>query len=291
MYLLKRGGFWLSDKTYLKLLFPLATGYSLNIEQPSTFQEKLQWLKLYDRIPQHTNLVDKYKVKEIVSQKIGSQYIIPTLGVWKSFQEIDFDSLPEKFVLKTTHGGGSLGVVICKDKSTFNYSEAEKKLNKSLKQNIYKYMREWPYKNVPRRIIAEEYLDFPSKKDLTDYKIFCFNGTPKFIQVIQDRNSVESIDFFDTDWNHQPFVGLTPNCKNAPILSKKPKNLDIMLQIASKLAEDTAFVRVDLYNIEGKIYFGELTFYPASGFGKFTPHCWDKHLGDLLLLKSTSIVR
>ena len=146
-------------------------------------------------------------------------------------------------------------------------------------------MREWPYANVPRRIIAEEYIDFPTKKDLTDYKIFCFNGKSKYIQVIQDRNSEESIDFFATSWNHQPFVGLTPNCKNALTPPEKPKNLDIMLQIASKLALNTKFVRVDLYNIDGKVYFGELTFYPASGFGKFTPDSWDRHLGNMLSLK------
>lgn len=284
LFLLKIMGTWLSDGTYLKLKFYLTTGYPLNLKNPKTFQEKIQWLKLNDRNPYYTDLVDKYAVKKIVADSIGKEYVIPNLGVWNNFEEIDFKSLPEKFVLKTTHGGGSLGVVICNDKQSFDYTAAKKKLQKSLNQSIYKYMREWPYKNVPRRIIAETFIDIPLKNDLTDYKIFCFNGKPQYIQVIQDRNSEETIDFFDTNWKHQPFVGLTNNCRNAKTIPEMPKNLRKMLEIAEQLAKNTKFVRVDLYNIEGKIYFGELTFYPASGFGKITPSTWDRTLGDLLTL-------
>lgn len=280
--LFTKGGSWLPDKIYLKIKYFLATRHILDLNNPTRFQEKLQWLKLNDRKSIYTSMVDKYTVKKIVSEKIGSKYIIPTLGVWDSFEQIDFNSLPDKFVLKTTHGGGSLGIVICKDKQTFNYKDAEKRLSKSLKQSIYKIMREWPYKNVRRRIIAESFIECPSKTDLTDYKIFCFNGNPKFIQVIQDRNSEETIDFFDPSWTHLPFVGLTPKCQNATVRPTKPQNLDTMLLIAEQLAENTKFVRVDLYNVDGKIYFGEITFYPASGFGKFTPDIWDKKIGNML---------
>ena len=229
-------------------------------------------------------MVDKNAVKQIVTDKVGKEHIIPTLGVWKSFDDIDFNILPQRFVLKTTHGGGSTGIIICKDRNKFNYKQAKKKLTKSLKTDIYLRMREWPYKNVERQIIAEQYIEIPDKADLTDYKIFCFNGSPKYIQVIQDRNINETIDFFDTSWRHQPFIGLNPKCKNAQIAPRKPINLDEMLRIAKILSYQIPFVRVDLYNINGRILFGELTFYPASGFGKIEPDVWNRYLSDLLIL-------
>ena len=163
-----------------------------------------------------------------------------------------------------------------------NIEEAKQKLKQSLNSDIYNCYREWPYKNVPRRIIAEQFIECPGKIDLTDYKIFCFNGEPKYIQVIQDRHTKETIDFFDTNWNHMDFIGLNKNARNAKVVPTKPKKLDIMLNIARQLAKDTIFIRVDLYSIDIKIFFGELTFYPASGLGTIYPNEWSLKLGDLI---------
>ncbi|MCM1022350.1 MAG: hypothetical protein NC343_08515 [Muribaculum sp.] len=281
------------DKLYLSIIYRCKMGHWIDWKNPQTFTEKIQWLKLYNRRPEYTDMVDKYAVKKLVAEKIGEEYVIPTLGVWNSVNDIDLDSLPDKFVLKTTHGGGGGGVVICRDKASFNFDEAKIKLKQSLKADIYKSLREWPYKNVPRRIIAEQFIELPSIADLTDYKIYCFNGKPTYIQVIQNRNTNETIDFFDTDWNHQEFYGLNPVPKPAkgpvPKPAKgpvpKPANLSDMLFVAGKLAMDTQFVRVDLYQTDSGIYFGELTFFPASGIGTFTPEYWNGRLGDLLSLE------
>lgn len=256
----------------------------INWKNPQTFTEKLQWLKLYNRKPKYTTMVDKLAVKDFVSERIGPEYIIPTIGVWDSVNEIDIDSLPSSFVLKTTHGGGSGGVVVCKDKSKFDLESAKRKLNESLKSDIYINYREWPYKNVPRRIIAEKFIEIPGKKDLTDYKVFCFNGEPRYIQVIQDRNTNETIDFFDTEWNHQEFIGLNPKVKNATKIPDCPHNFNEMLSIARKLSEGIPFVRVDLYQTQEECLFGEMTFYPASGFGRFTPDSWNLMIGNLIKL-------
>lgn len=285
--IINRFGTWLPDKQFLKIKFWLSLGYKLNIKNPKTFQEKIQWLKLYNRMPEYTKMVDKYAVKDYVAGIIGKEYIIPTLGVWESTEEIDFHELPNQFVLKTTHAGGGGGVIVCRDKSMLDIESAKQKLDKSLKSDIYKYYREWPYKNVPRRIIAEQLLEIPDKKDLIDYKIYCFNGKPVYIQVIQDRNTKETIDFFDTEWNHQEFLGLLnerSEISYEATVPTEPDNLDEMLIVAEKLAKDTTFVRVDLYNIDSKVYFGELTFYPASCFGKFTPAEWPSKHRDLIQL-------
>lgn len=277
---------FIKDDLYLRIKYRLEMGENLNLKKPIKFQEKLQWLKLYNRQPEYTKLVDKYAVKEYVKNLIGEKHVIPTLGVWNNFDEIDFNKLPDKFVLKTTHGGGNTGVIICRDKNSFDYVLAKKKLQKSLRSDIYKIYKEWPYKNVPKRIIAEKYIEHPNKKDLTDYKVFCFNGNPEYIQVIQDRNTNETIDFFDVNWIHQKFTGLNFKNRityyNAPIPPSKPDNLDKMIDFARILAQNTIFLRVDFYNIENHIFFGELTFYPASGFGKFTPDEWDIKIGDRL---------
>ena len=272
------------DKTYLKIVYRLQMGKPLNLKTPRTFQEKIQWLKIYRRKPVFTTMVDKYEVKDYVRGLIGEKYIIPTLGVWNKFDEIDFDKLPDKFVLKTTHGGGNCGVVVCRDKGTFDIVAAKKKLEDSQTVSIYDVYKEWPYKNVPRRIIAEEFVEMPGKEDLTDFKFFCFKGVPRYIQVIQDRNTIETIDFFDTDWNHQEFFGLNPIAKPSGLDIAKPSGLAKMLAIAGILAKDTEFLRVDLYNTGDKILFGELTFYPASGFGTFTPTEWNRKLGDMIVL-------
>lgn len=264
-------------------------GSWINWKNPKTFTEKLQWLKLYNRRPEYTMMVDKYAVKKYVANIIGEEYIIPTLGVWDKPEDIDWDSLPNQFVLKTTHGGGGGGVVICKDKTTFNKKEAVDKLNQSFKSDIYRELREWPYKNVQKRIIVEKFMapkKSPTPKDLPDYKFFCFNGEPQYCQVIRDRHTKETIDFYDMDWNHQEFVGLNPVACNGLTPVARPGNLDEMKNICRKLADSKSFVRVDLYVIEDKSYFGELTLYPASGMGVFTPEEWNGKLGDLLTLQT-----
>lgn len=273
---------WLPDGLFLRLRFLFEQRAVLHLSKPRTFQEKIQWLKLNRRKPEYTTMVDKYAVKDFVAQKIGAEYIIPTLGVWDSFDQIDFDSLPDKFVLKTTHGGGNGGVVICRGKASFDYDNARAKLTASLSGDIYANLREWPYKNVPRRIIAEQFIEETGKEDLTDYKFYCFNGVPRYIQVIQDRNSHETIDFYDTDWTKQEFYGLNPVAKPASHTMPLPDSLPTMLDIARKLSVGTEFLRVDLYTVGSKVYFGELTFFPASGFGTFTPEKWNLTLGEMI---------
>lgn len=284
LVLLTRTAYLWPDKIYLQLRFRLEMGKKLDLNNPKSFTEKIQWLKLNNRKQEYITMVDKYSVKDYVGKLIGKDYIIPLIGVWDKVDEIKFDGLPSQFVLKTTHGGGGSGVIVCRDKSKLDITDVKRKLNNSLKFDIYKNYREWPYKNVPRKIIAEQLLEIPDKEDLTDYKFFCFNGEPKYIQVIQDRNTEETIDFFDTYWNHQPFVGLNPKCRNANTIPSKPKKLEEMIEVARKLSKDIPFVRVDVYNIDSKVYFGELTFYPASGFGKFTPEGWDLKLGNMIKL-------
>lgn len=276
------------DKLYLKILFRLKMGYKLNLKNPKTFSEKLQWLKLYDRKPKYTTMVDKYAVKKYVANIIGEEYIIPTIGIWNNPNDIDWNSLPEKFVLKTIHGGGSSGVVICKDKSTFNKEKAIDKLSSSFKSNIYIRYREWPYKNVPKRIIAEKFMEISSTKkqdgDLPDYKFYCFGGNPVYCQVIRDRRTKETIDFYDMEWNHMPFVGLNPVVQNGLNPVEKPICLENMIEVCKKLSKNTPFSRIDLYVIDNKVYFGEITFYPASGLGKFKPNEWNYKLGNMIEL-------
>ena len=239
-------------------------------------------------------MVDKYAVKEYVASKIGEKYVIPTLGVWDNVKDIDWDSLPDQFVLKTTHGGGSCGVVVCKNKHTFDRKQACVQLADSMGCSIYRNLREWPYKNVRKRVIAEKFM-IPKDKvndptyDLTDYKFFCFGGEPCYCQVIRDRHTRESIDFYDMEWNHQSFVGLnqkapdgTPAIANGITPVGKPKHLETMKEICRTLSANIPFLRVDLYVIDGKVYFGELTFYPASGIGFFKPKEWDEKLGNLI---------
>ena len=258
----------------------------LNLKKPQTFNEKLQWLKLYDRNPSYTKMVDKYEVKKYVANVIGESYIIPTLGVWKSPEDIDFDKLPDKFVLKTTHDGGSEGVIIC-DKSSYKIDTIKKQLLKSFKHNIYKTLREWPYKNIKPRVMAEAYIQQTeeSTDGLTDYKFFCFNGEPKFCQVKTHKRGVNYTDLFDLQWILLPFNGLNPRHHHAEITPQQPENLKLMLSLAKKLCNVTFFTRVDFYNVSGRIYFGEITFYPASGTGEFTPSSFDITCGEWLKIK------
>lgn len=288
--------FLFPDKLYLTLLFRLKMGYWIDWKNPKTFSEKLQWLKLYDRKPEYTTMVDKYAVKEYVSKIIGEEYIIPTLGVWDRPEDIDWDSLPQKFVLKTTHGGGGSGVVICKDKTTFDKNVAIAKLKKSQNSCIYKSLCEWPYKNIDKKIIAEFFLEesFPKKNEaeLPDYKFYCFNGEPVYCQVIRNRRTKETIDFYDMEWNHMSFVGLNPifsiglnsSFSNGATSVEKPIHLCNMMNICRKLSKGIPYSRIDLYVIDDKVFFGEITFYPASGMGVFTPIEWNNELGGMINL-------
>ncbi len=277
--------FLLPDKIHLLIEYRLKMGKKLNLEDPHSFCEKIQWLKLYNRKIEYSKLVDKLTVKQFVADTIGNKYVIPTLGVWDKVEDIDFDQLPNRFVLKTSHGGGSVGVLICKDKEKLDKQKAIKSMRRAMKQNIYKTCLEWPYKNIPKKIFAEQYMeDNPDVPDLPDYKWYCFNGEPMFCQVIQDRKTKETIDFFDTEWKHQEFIGLNPNVDNAIVLPERPAGIETMLSIARKLSKDIPFARVDLYVINNNIYFGEITLYPASGMGRFRPEQYDQILGQLLVL-------
>ena len=269
------------DELYLKLLYLFELHRWPDLKNPRTFNEKLQWLKLHDRRPEYTTMVDKYAVKDYVAGIIGREHIIPTLGVWNSFDEIDFDSLPEQFVLKTTHGGGGMAVVICKDKDTFDKGKARRVLEKSLKSDIYANFREWPYKDVPRRIIAEQFMSVDGG-GLTDYKVHNFNGVPKVILVCRERfgKAPMAESFFNDRWKHMDIK--RPGHPNPDV--EKPDNLQELLRLAGRLSKDIPFARTDFYTIGGKAYFGEITFYPASGLSPFSPDKYDKILGDWLIL-------
>ena len=257
-------------------------GHKLDLKNRRTFNEKLQWLKLYNRKQEYTIMVDKYAVKQYVADNIGEEYIIPTLGVWNKPEEIDWNTLPNQFVLKTTHGGGSGGVIICYDKLTFDINDAIKRLNKSLKQDIYLSYREWPYKDVSKRIIAEKYMT-EGDNELKDYKFFCFNGSPYCLKIDFDRFIDHRANYYDTDMNLLPFgeACCMPDYKKE---LKRPENFERMIDIVKILSKDIPFARIDLYNSKGKIYFGEITFFPAGGMGKFVPFEWDYKLGHLLKL-------
>lgn len=269
----------LPDTIFLKLKFRGTLGYPLNLKSPKTFNEKLQWLKLYDRNPLYTMLVDKYKVKRYVASIIGDEYIIPTLGVWDSFDEIDFDKLPDQFVLKCTHDSG--GLIICKDKRKLNLAKVRRIINKSLNANYYYNGREWPYKNVKPRIIAEKYMQDEHEKDLKDYKIMCFNGKVRMSFVCSERSDKLKVTFFDNNWRKLPFQRHYPTSDTD---IPKPQNFSKMVELAEVLSKNIPFVRVDFYEINGKLYFGEMTFFPGGGFEEFTPSKWDKKIGDLITL-------
>ena len=272
----------ISDKLYLKMQYRLVMGKRLDLNNPITFNEKLQWLKLYDRNPQYTTMVDKYEVKKYIADKIGEQYVIPTLGVWERFDEIDFDTLPDQFVLKCTHDSG--GLVICRDKTKFDKEAAKAKIEKSLSRNFFYYGREWPYKNVKPRIVAEKYMVDDTEKELRDYKFFCFGGVCKCMKVDFDRFIEHRANYYDTDGNLLDFgeAICPPNPSKNIVL---PKNKEKMIQLAEELSANIPFLRVDFYDVNGDIYFGELTFFPATGLGSFTDDEWDNKLGSWIEIR------
>ena len=268
------------DARYLKLLFRQSVGYPLDLENPRTFNEKLQWLKLHDRNPLYTKLVDKAEVKPWVAERIGWEHVVPTLGVWDSFDDIDFGALPERFVLKCTHDSG--GLAICRDRNTFDIDAARRKIERSLSRNFYWSGREWPYKDVRPRILAEEYLDAGASNDPADYKIFCFDGEPKALFVATGRASGDTrFDFFDVEFNHLPIENGHPNAR---IMPDQPKSYEEMLEMARALSVGIPHVRVDFYDVSGKPFFGEMTFFHWSGLVPFTPREYDYYFGSWLKL-------
>lgn len=268
---------WMDDERYLKFFYRIVMGKKLNLDNPQTFNEKLQWLKLHDRKNIYTTMVDKYEAKKYVAEHIGEEYIIPTLGVWDYFDDIDFDSLPNQFVLKCTHDSG--GLVICRDKSRFDKNTARKKINRSLRSNFFWFGREWPYKNVKPRIIAEKYMEDTRSSDLKDYKFFCFGGMAKCYKVDFDRFKEHHANYFDMNGNLLPLgEKICPPLFNRQL--NTPENVEAMHRLAEKLSSEVPFLRADFYDVDGNIYFGELTFYPASGFGQFTSDEWDQKLGE-----------
>lgn len=272
----------LSDEEFLRKSFKINMKKELDLENPITFNEKIQWLKLYDRQDIYCQMVDKYEAKKYVADIIGEEYIIPTIGVWDKVEEIPFESLPHQFVLKCTHDCG--GSIICKDKSSFDVAEAKKKLSRCIRRNYYWNGREWPYKSVRPRIICEQYMEDTETKELRDYKFFAFDGDVKFLYVASDRqnpNEETKFDFYDMDFNRLEVKNGHPNSKK---VLERPQNFEIMCKLAEKLSEGYPLLRVDLYEVNGKVFFGELTLSHMSGMFPFEPEIWDRKFGEYIKL-------
>lgn len=271
---------FIPDETFLKMKYKLMMGTKLDLENPKTFNEKLQWLKLHDRNPEYTKMVDKYEAKEYVANIIGKEYIIPTLGVWDKFDDIDFDALPNEFVLKPTHTSGN--VFICKDKSKIDYKKLKKQVNKWLKRDYYRIHREWPYKNVKPRIIAEKYME-DQTGELVDYKVYAFNGKCDYVMTCVDRAKGETkFLYYDKNWNLKKEFSFDGLKYGQTINVPRPKNLDKMFGFAEILSKDIPFVRVDFYEANGNLYFGELTFFPSAGFDNTRTKECQKYLDEML---------
>lgn len=286
-YLNKTNGKSLSDESFVKLRFYAAMGKKLDLDDPKTFNEKLQWLKLYNRKPEYTMMVDKYLVRDYIKEKLGEEYLIPLLGAWDDPDEIDFDALPDRFVLKCNHNSGT-GMYICRDKSKMDVQKVKDGLRRGLAEDFFMRSREWPYKNVPRKIICEQYMEQKGSSDLTDYKFYCFNGEPKllYVSIGLSNHDTAQIGYVDMDWKKLPvkrtdYADLTE-------MPSKPINFDKMVQFARALSKDIPFLRVDFYEINGKIYFGELTFFPGSGLTVLEPKEWDETFGKWLNIAKTS---
>lgn len=272
----------IKDETILKIKYYFVMEKKLDLLKPKTFNEKLQWLKLYDRNPEYAKMVDKYEAKKYVSNIVGDEYVIQTLGIYNNFEEIDFDNLPNQFVIKPTHTSGN--IFICKDKNKINYKELNKTINKWLKRKYYYIHREWAYKNVKPKIIIEKYMATEKQKELIDYKFFCFNGEPKFIYVSEGLSNHKTAKISFADMNYKKTEFYRKDYKPFTNLPPKPKNFEKMKELAKKLSKNIPFVRVDFYEIENKVFFSELTFYPCAGYIPFEPEKYDKILGDMLEL-------
>lgn len=278
----KKWMFFMPSKLYLKHLYGVNMHKKLNLSSPVTYNEKLQWIKLYDHDPDYVTMVDKYAVKQYVADIIGEQYIIPTIGVWNNAKEIDFSALPQQFVLKCNHDSGS--VIICKNKAELDTEDVVRRLNAGLSRGSYQFTREWPYKKVKRKIIAEPYVEDEKTGELRDYKFFCFNGEVKALFVASDRQKKgESVkfDYFDPDYRLLDFKQDHPH---AAVLPEKPSQFELMKKLAAALSQGIPHVRVDFYEANGQVYFGELTFFHHSGIVPFYPETWDRTFGDWLTL-------
>ncbi len=271
--------FFLPDKMFLKLRYRLVFDKKLNLKTPKLFNEKIQWLKLYDRKDIYTMMVDKIEAKKYVANIIGKEYIVPTLGIYNEFDDIDFNVLPKQFVIKCNHD--SDGLIICRDKSKLDIEAARKKINRCLKRNYYAIGREWPYKNVKPKILIEEYMEDKKTKVLRDYKFFCFNGIPKIMYISEKSHTKDQkIAFFDMDYNQLDIKRTDYN--NYEKLPNIPVNFEKMKKLAAVLAKKICHLRVDFYEVNGKIYFGELTFHTGSGFISFEDDKWNLELGKLI---------
>ena len=269
------------DELYLRMAYRAVTGKRLHLNPPVTYNEKLQWLKLHDRKPEYTEMVDKYEVRKFVTERVGAEYLVGVLGVWDKAEDIDFDNLPDQFVLKCTHDCG--GLVICRDKASLDKEAARRKLNDCLKTNFYWQGREWPYKNVKPRIYAEEYLSDFGDSQLTDYKVFCFDGQPKLIQVDYDRFEGHKRQFFDCDWNRLDISFHFPSDTAKVIF--RPSVLEEMLELSRKLSAGFPHLRTDFYIVGDRLYVGEMTFFHGTGFGKWWPEGTDEWLGSFLKIQ------
>ena len=273
----------MSDEKFIRMKYKRLMHKELNLDNPQTYNEKLQWLKLYDRNPLYTKLVDKYEVKKYVSDRIGEEHVVPIFGVYDNVDEIRLEDLPNQFVLKCTHDSG--GFVICKDKESFDFESAKRLLAKRMKRNFYKFSREWPYKDVKPRIIAEKFMDSLGKPESIEYKLTCFGGKADLITVCggiaHSAFDKRTNDFYDRDFNHLPFYVFY---KNPPKALPVPKEIDKIIEFSEKLSEGIPEVRVDWYIHDGVIYFGEMTFFTWGGFCVFTPEEWNRTLGDWIIL-------
>lgn len=270
-----------NDKIYVKLHYFFCMHKRLNLNNPQTFNEKVSWLKVNDIHLEYSKLVDKYEVKKYVEAKIGKQFIIPTLGIYKNFEDIDFGILPNRFVIKCTHDSQS--TIIVKDKKTLDVNKARNKLTKALKRNWYWPTREYPYKNVKPRIIVEKYMEEGSGAGLKDYKFFCFNGVPKMMFIATGRPINTCFDFYDMDFNH---LDIQQGHPNANCIINKPIGFDEMKYLASILSKGFPQIRVDFYDVNGSIYFGELTLFHFGGDTPFVPEKWDKIMGSWIDLRN-----
>lgn len=285
LFLASRGKYdSMPDREFLQMIYKARMGKELNLDNPQTFNEKLQWLKLYNRRPEYTMMADKFLVRDYIAKTLGEKYLIPLLGVWDDPDEIDFDALPDRFVLKCNHNSG-LGMCICKDKSKLDLDKVRKGLRRGLKQDYYLTGREWPYKDIPRKIVCEQYMEDAKTGTLDDYKVFVFNGKALCIQVDYDRFTDHHRNFYTTNWEYMPFTTCYPTNPNHVV--ERPKELEKMLGLAEKIAKElnnSPFVRTDFYIVDGHLYFGEITFYHGSGYKKFIPEEWDTTLGSWISL-------